>query len=261
MDTLVSLVKPSHGVLTAIAPSHLEGLGTLETVAQEKSRLLAAAGTALASFEASSYLTVNHKTYGLERGADYSATFRDGQLSYRGVSLKPPAPGRAMAQNALAALVLAEDLGIDMNAAAKRIETSVLEPGRLAVKVYGDLTILDDAYNSNPASARQALEVLQTLPPPHTAVLGDMLELGVESDRYHLELGEATTGIDRVIAIGPNARHIAAGNPRARYFASTDAALQALATLPRRGSILFKASRGMHFETLVSAMSKAPANS
>lgn len=255
MARLVELVKPTHGILTAIAPSHLEGLGTLETVAQEKTKLLAASPFALASLDASPHVALAHKTYGLSEAADFAGSF-DTQLSYKGVHLTPPAPGRTMALNALAALVLAEEFGIDMTVAARRIESSVLEPGRLAIKVLGDLTILDDSYNSNPASAKQALEILRTLPAPRTAVLGDMLELGAASDDYHLQLGQQTTDIDRVIAIGPHARNIAAGNPRARYFGSTDAALQALAMLPRHGSILFKASRGMRFETLVAAMSK-----
>ena len=255
MDVLADIVKPTHAVLTLIAESHLHELKTLETVASEKVKLLQAAPYRLASTQAAHYIG-NHidsvLTYGLRpQQADYVGDYDKGMLTYKSVELKLPAFGKGMAANATAALVVAEKLGIDLATAAQRLERSTLEPGRLEEKQVGSAILLDDSYNSNPASARQALEVLRTFPKPHTAILGDMLELGERSAAYHQTLGEQSCDIDKVLAIGPQSRHIASGNPKARYFASVQAAMPALRRIPLEGTILLKASRGMKFEDLI----------
>ena len=273
MAQLVELVQPDYGVLTAVAPSHLEGLGNLDTVAFEKSRLLVAASQqAFVSLQALPYLEANSDidmsalrtkgltSYGLDQNADVIGTLENDTLNFETVNVSLSAPGEAMASNALVALALAQTLKIDLNEAAERLSKAQLEPGRLQRLKLGELTVLDDSYNSNPASAAEALKILRTLDAPHTAVLGDMLELGSESERYHYELGLASHDIERVIAIGQEAKAIARANPKARYFADTDMALQALKNLPRSGSILFKASRGMHFETLIEELSRTVAH-
>ena len=270
MATLVDLVRPDYGVLTSVAPSHLEGLKNLETVAFEKSQLLSAATQlAFVSLQALPFLKDNAdidvaalrakglKTYGLEPEADIAGQLLGKTLSYKTVTVALSAPGEAMANNALVALALAQTLELDLEAAAERIEEAPNEPGRLHLQKLGELSVLDDSYNSNPASAHEALAILRTLPGPRTAVLGDMLELGPQSEHYHSELGLATQDFERVIAIGAAAKAIAEANPKARYFTSTDMALPALQHLPRQGSILFKASRGMKFETLVEELRRS----
>ena len=175
------------------------------------------------------------------------------ELSYRGLRLRLPLAGKAMVANALAAIAMAEMLGVDVELAAQRVAGARLEPGRLQRRRVGPVIVLDDSYNSNPASAALALEVLRISPPPHTAVLGDMLELGDESRRHHLELGAATSDLDAVLAVGPASRAVLEANPAALHAAAVEDALPMLRTLPRRGTVLFKASRGMRLERLVRA--------
>jgi UDP-N-acetylmuramoyl-tripeptide--D-alanyl-D-alanine ligase len=257
MDTLVSVVKPTHGVLTLVAATHLEGLGSIEGVAREKSKLLQTASFKLANIQTQPFiknLEPLAKTYGLSEFADYRGSYANGTLSYKNVNVKLPVLGAGMATNALAALVLAEALNLPLHEAAKRLETTQLEPGRLQLKRVGNAQIIDDTYNSSPAAAKEALNVLRSLPTPHTAILGDMLELGPHSSDYHFELGKQTRDLDNVIAIGRMAKFIAEANPKARYFASLDEALVFLKTSKVEGTVLVKASRGMKLERCVEAL-------
>lgn len=258
METLLKLAQPTHAVLTLIAPSHLAGLETVAGVAREKLKLIAAAEHAFVSVQAAAFLNAAQRrkvtTYGLG-GGEVTGTLAEitptGQtLSALGVRVRLPFVGTALAENALAALAVAAHLGDDANAAASRLEGVTLEPGRLQVHHLGALTLLDDTYNSNPASAAAALETLQHFPPPHSAVLGDMLELGTESARYHRELGARTTILEQVVAVGPEMRALLEANPNAIYHETFD--LEALKRcLPDRGTLLVKGSRGLRLERLV----------
>lgn len=316
MDELLELTRPDHAVLTSIAPSHLEGLGNVATVAREKARLLGAAPgvrlaawdtlPALASLLADTFPTADAggeaapwstapfpfgvtpyrvvdadgpdrdradaPEGGWEGGRDGSLdgsldgghtdpaiawrsdVAPDGQtLTYEGATLRLPWPGRAMAANALAALVMAERLGVDTSVARQRLLEAELEPARLQRLRLGAIAVLDDTYNSNPASAALALEVLKSSPAPRVAVLGDMLELGPQSPRFHRELGEATRDLDLVIAVGPAAAALLRGNPSALHAPDIEAAALLLDRIPATGTVLFKASRGVGLERLLSA--------
>ena len=261
MDTLLRLAQPTHAVLTLIAPSHLAGLGSVAGVAREKLKLVDAAEYALVSIQAATFLSPAQRrkvtTYGFE-GADVTGTISDvspeGQtLSALGVRVRLPFVGAALAESALAALALAAHLGDDLEMTATRLEHTELEPGRLQIHPLGPLTLLDDSYNSNPASAKAALETLKYFPRPHTAILGDMLELGPDSARFHKELGEQTTGLDEVIVVGPEMQALLRGNSAARHFKTFD--LDKLQTeLPECGTLLVKGSRGTRLERLVAAL-------
>jgi UDP-N-acetylmuramoyl-tripeptide--D-alanyl-D-alanine ligase len=265
MAVLLELTRPTHGVLTLVAESHTQYLGDLTTVAREKSQLLEAAQVALVSSQAAPYLAPELRAeslvYGLEGepgvtfGGRVKASFPDAQvLEVAGQTLKLPYPGEAMARNAVAALALARVLDFDLTSAAQRLEGVRLEPGRLQFHHFDGFTLIDDSYNSNPASARAALAVLRACPGPHAAILGDMLELE-KSAALHEQLGEATRGLSRVIAIGTEAEAVKRGNPEVRAFASLEAASSALESLPLTGALLVKASRGMALERIVAQLS------
>lgn len=266
MDELLDLVEPTHGLLTAIAESHLEQLKDIEGVAREKALLLERSTERFASSCAAEQLPVALPgliRYGLGAHAEVrgKTSSSDGVqlLEALGVKVELRYPGRAMARNALGALTLAWRLGLDLSAAAARIGQAQLEPGRLERKHRGDIIILDDSYNSNPASAREALEVLSKCPRPRCAILGDMLELGAHAGRLHRELGAATLGFDLIVAVGPLARHIREGNPDALHRESVEQALPLLGRLPQDATVLVKGSRGMRLERMVAALMEGEA--
>ena len=255
MDTLVNLVKPTHAVLTLIAPSHLEGLKTLENVAKEKAKLLWAAKRRLASSQTLPFISevTEVQSYGL-KSANYSGHYQAGRLIYKNHAINLPALGQAMATNALAALALAEIFNIPLDLAGQRLEHCKLEPGRLQVINLGTLKLIDDSYNSSPAAVKEALSVLSECPEPHSAILGDMLELGSHSADYHFEIGKETRHLNHVVAIGKMSKYIAEANPKAIYFSTVEEALPYLQHLTLHGSVLVKASRGMKFERCIAAL-------
>ncbi len=267
MDVLLKLVRPSHAVLTLVAASHLSGLGDIDSVAREKSKLLKAANNKYVSLQATAYLpeTLRRQciVYGLG-SPDVTNTQLCGeiikeyddsqQLMILGQSFTLPYPGKAMAANAVVALGLAQSLGLELSAAAKRLAKLEPEPGRLQIHKRGNLTIIDDSYNSNPASLRSALEVLRRSPKPHSAILGDMLELGTKSEALHRQVGAETLGLKQLITIGNQARFFASGHPAALHFETREALLAVPQHLPQSGTVLVKASRGIGLEHIVSAL-------
>ena len=261
MDELVALAKPTHAVLTLIAESHLSGLGNVESVAREKLKLVDAAEHAFVSEQAAPFLDETQRekssVYGLGQvdvsGIIAGVSPRGQRLEVFGTPFTLPYLGQAMAVNAVGALGLAHFLGLDLQAAALRLGEVKLEPGRLQVLKHSDLTIIDDSYNSNPASAAVALEVLAQFPKPHSAVLGDMLELGVASETLHRTLGKRTLALGHVFAVGDEARFIAEENPKAVHVSSADL-LSLVGEIPTRGTLLVKGSRGMRLERLVTSL-------
>ncbi len=256
MDELVNLAKPDYAVLTLIAASHLLGLKDLKTVANEKLKLLKAAKFSLVSSDAIAFVADNTKvkSYGLNENNDYFGKVLEqsveGQLlDYKGNKVRLPVLSESMAKAAVAALALAEMLSYKLKTAIENLESLELEPGRLQIKKQPGFIILDDSYNSSPAAARQALDVLRSLPKPHIAVLGDMLELGEKEIEYHQILGKQSQGI-KLVTIGALAKYIAKENPNSKHFMDIEQAKDYLLKLKKEGTILIKASRGMRFERI-----------
>ena len=128
------------------------------------------------------------------------------------------------------------------------------------IRCPGDILLLNDAYNANPQSMRAAAAVLgDAKDRRRVAVLGDMKELGANSEQFHRAVGGyfAQMGIERLIAVGDQARFIAEGAlqgglEHTSYFPDLDSAKEALRREVRPGvTILVKASRSMAFERIV----------
>jgi UDP-N-acetylmuramoyl-tripeptide--D-alanyl-D-alanine ligase len=271
MERLLDLVRPTDGLLTAIAPAHLEGLGDVATVAREKGRLLEAApGVRMAAQDAwrqlAPELRARTARYALGTPEDEGAPAAVGrfvpgvdgdrlraELDGVAVEVALPGHGRALAANALGALAMAVALGASAAEAAGRLADARLEPGRLTRHRLGDWTLLDDAYNASPMSVAEALEVLDRAPRPHAAVLGAMLELGAQSAAHHAEVGRACAAreLEALWAVGAAALPLADACPGALHLPDVRAAIARSGALPRRGTLLVKGSRGIGLEALV----------
>src|SRR5437867_5727773 len=111
-----------------------------------------------------------------------------------------------MVQNALLAVAAGRVFGVSLEDCAAGLAAAPLAKARLQIKQIGGVEFIDDSYNANPDSMKAALRTLAELPADgkRIAVLGEMKELGAESERGHREVGEtaAAFGIDRLIAIG-----------------------------------------------------------
>jgi len=276
ISRLAEIAAPDVGVVTNVARTHLEGLKSIEGVAKAKAELvhaLSAGGFAILNaddpevikFRSLSEATV--VTFGVEQQADVFAGKVARQqwgfsfLLNGTVETKLTIPGRHNVYNALAAVAVCRRLGLELEYLAGRLESFRLPPMRLERRDFRGAVLINDAYNANPESMAVAIEELSGQKGARKLLIfADMLELGEQSVRLHLEVGRraAEAGIDLFWAAGDAARHaiegaIAAGMPsgRARFFPAVEDLAEALARTLRKGDVaLLKGSRGMKLERL-----------
>ncbi|HWE31628.1 MAG TPA: UDP-N-acetylmuramoyl-tripeptide--D-alanyl-D-alanine ligase [Polyangia bacterium] len=290
---LTELARPDVAVITNIAGVHLEQLGSLENVARAKAEIFGGLGErGIGVYPAkepllSALITLpaaRRRTFG-PGGGGATVTYDDVQVGPKGLTLKLriesaaavlelaaqlPLIGRHNASNAAAAVAASLALGIGEGAILDglgRAKPAKHRAQLVAVGADKDRTILDDCYNAAPPSMKAALDALVEITPAgaqKVAVLGDMLELGADSAKLHAEIGAyASTRVDQLITIGPNARAIdAAARPAlgARAWHTDDplAAAARVRELWRAGDvILVKASRGMRLERVIDALTEA----
>jgi UDP-N-acetylmuramyl pentapeptide synthase len=248
---LAALAPPDVACVTEIAPVHLEALGSLEAVAAAKAEILAvlrAGGTAVVP--ADEPLLEPHVS-GLDPGV---RVIRFGDAP--DINLNLSLMKRWELRDAAAALACCQALG-HVPAEGSRIEVARSALRGQEQPLSGGGTLIADCYNANPLAMRAALADLAGRPGRRMAVLGDMLELGPEEERYHREVGEEAVrlGVDVLVAVGERAgAYVAGADGRIETLRYGDVD-QAAADLPahvRPGdTILLKGSRGMALERLI----------
>ena len=282
---LSSLVRPHVALITRIAPAHLEHLGSIEAIADAKSEIFdGLEDDGVAIYPADDPLApriAQHAQrscaafmldFGTARDAAIRIeSFETGLDGSRGVvnvlgvraHFRLAASGAHWAWNAAAVFAAAAGAGLDAGAVAEALSTVEAEAGRgRSVRVLlpdgGEFTLLDDAYNANPVSMAAAIGALGASQPGkggrRIAVLGDMLELGPESEALHAGLGAPLeeAGVNAVFACGPLMRSLFDALPdhrRAGYAQTSDEGLEMLKAAIRPGDVvLVKGSNasGLH---------------
>ena len=150
-------------------------------------------------------------------------------------------------------------MGVDIENAARGLMNTKLTGSRLNIIDCGGFKIIDDTYNASPDSMKGALKVLEKSPgSKKTAVLGDMYELGSDSERQHFGVGVFARGldIDVIVTIGSEAEKIADGASGGRAevykYVKKEDFYDKIDELKKEGSIiLVKGSRGMEMERIV----------
>ena len=277
---LRAIAEPDIAVVTSIGEEHLEGLGDLAGVLREESAVFA--GTPVAITPASQPevaaaardLAGRVVRAGLGDGdvrADAWGLADDGcgWMRIGEIYVRLQLRGEHNLRNAMLALAVGRECGIDDGAAARGMSALQPLPMRSAWLAMGGLLVINDAYNANPASAREALAMLDAAPGERqrVAVLATMLELGDHTRTMHDEIAaRALAGrSDVIVGIGEFARALATLAPGdARVVTAGDAleAWPALQTrLARDAVVLLKGSRGMRLERLVPARERHAAGS
>ncbi len=272
---LRAIVEPSMTVVTCVAEEHLEGLGDLAGVLREE--LAATDGVPVAIVPAAQADVVDEArsragrvvATGLDDGDPQPSAWTvdpdgRGRLTVDGVEIHLPLRGAHNLRNAMLALAAARELGVSMADAGRGIEQMAPPPMRVNWEHHGSATLINDAYNSNPGSARAAIELLQHAGAgrQRVAVLGTMLELGPHTARLHDDVARDALGggVDIVAAIGEFAAafgRIAPGDPRVITADDVDALWAKLsARLAPDAVILLKGSRGMRLERLVNPITE-----
>jgi UDP-N-acetylmuramoyl-tripeptide--D-alanyl-D-alanine ligase len=289
---LVKMVRPHVAIITTVEPVHLEFFAGIEGIADAKAEILESlepGGAVVINRDNSQFarLEARAKQLGVSRivsfGADNAADARLLDLSLHAtcsavhadilgqqVTYKLGMPGRHMAMNSLAVLAASALVGADLARAAlslSQIEAVAGRGVRRALQVAsGEVLLIDESYNANPASMAAALNVLGQAPVGshgrRIAVLGDMLELGPTGPALHGGLIEAVQAnrIDLVYCCGPLMRNLwdALSTGKRGGYAESAAALEAQAiTAVRAGdAIMVKGSLGSKMKTIVNALEK-----
>ncbi|HKE81833.1 MAG TPA: UDP-N-acetylmuramoyl-tripeptide--D-alanyl-D-alanine ligase [Solirubrobacteraceae bacterium] len=252
---LAAIAEPDVAVITAVAPVHLELMGSMEAIAAAKAELVAGlrpGGTAIVP--AGEPLLDAHR-----RDDVATITFGPGgDVDELPADLELPFTSAHMQRNALAALAAARALGVHPTG---RLDVALSRYRGQRVELPGDIVVINDCYNANPMSMRAALDDLAaSASGRRVAVLGDMLELGPDEARYHAEIGDyaRASGVDVLVAVGPRAAHFADGYGDVVVLPDAQAAANAVPALLQPGdTVLLKASRGVGLEIVARALEAA----
>ena len=293
---LTAVAEPETGVVTNVAPVHLEFFDSVESIAKAKRELvenLSSRGgppTAVLNYDDPRVQRFAEGfggkvvTFGIGSGADFRAVWvKPGEgigSEFRvvGPNLDAdfllPLPGRHNVQNALAAIAVACDFDVPPLEIHRGLAEFKNLPQRgESITLPGPVTIINDSYNSNPQAMECMLETLRTWPHARRrlVVAGEMLELGPQSAKLHEEVGRkcAEAKLAWLIAVQGEARFflegaVAAGLPlsQTRFFPAAPLAGEFCRSRLEPGDVvLVKGSRGVHLEKVVEMLRKSRAES
>ncbi len=291
---LARIAEPEIGVVTNVAPVHLQFFDSLDDIGRAKRELIEhlnrERGEATAVLNGDDPRVKRFAEgfkgrtvmFGRHRGVDFLAT--EVELAPpQGTSFRVQGPslnaefkmsllGAHNVENALAAIAAASLFGVPADKMAKALATFKNLPGRSEILTLpGGVTLVNDCYNSNPRAMESMLETLAawTGVKRRIVVAGEMLELGPPSAQWHRAVGRkcAECAVDWVIGVQGDARFFLEGacdegfDPsRLRFFATALEAAEFCRTLLREGDLaLVKGSRGVGLEAVIELLESSPA--
>jgi UDP-N-acetylmuramoyl-tripeptide--D-alanyl-D-alanine ligase len=289
---LTRQVRPHVAIVTAIAPAHIENLGSMEAIAEAKAEIfegLEQGGTAIVPNDsvhrdrlvkaarryADSIITFGggdadaHAMHAV--GAEGGGSLISAALLERELTFTISQRGEHWVTNSLAVLAAVEAVGADVALAGLALADLGGLKGRgerhLIEIRGGEILLIDESYNANPASMAATLKSLGEEPEVarRVAVLGPMRELGEHSTQLHAGLAPAVRSahVDQLILIGDEMRPLAEkviGKISLDLVANVDEATEALRRIVRPGdAVLVKASNSVGLAKLVESMAKEPA--
>ena len=291
ISSLTAIANPSIGVITNVAPTHMENFADLAAVAHAKGELaqeLPASGTLIVNADdprtdAMPKKLAPHVTHVVRFGREASADVRATNLvpnsggwmfdlhigsTLRNIDLR--LPGSAGVSNFLAAAATAHALEVSIDEIAGKATQLEPLPNRGAIHRTGSITLMDESYNASPLAVHIALETFAALPTAgrRIAVLGDMLEMGDWTDQVHRDAGRkaAEIDVDFLLVVGACAGLMAEGaiatgmtQETIHAFDTAEEAASWLAPRLQHGdTVLVKGSRAVHLERVAQAVTTAP---
>jgi UDP-N-acetylmuramoyl-tripeptide--D-alanyl-D-alanine ligase len=280
------IAKPAVGIITNVAPVHMEFFESLEKIARAKGELAAALspeGTLIYNADDPHVQTIagrfpgNKISFGSSDKADIRAEKIEivnlektqFQLSLEGITRTAVIPfaGAHYVMNVLPAVALGRLKKMAVEQILERIGTLRQAAMRGRILAFKDgFTLIDDSYNSNPRALMQMIEVLAVVPSFKRRILvaGEMLELGNHADSMHAECGSFASDrkVDFVIGVQGAARELVraatgSGIPetQARFFGDADSAADYVSGIVQSGDLLLiKGSRSVHTERIVQCL-------
>lgn len=293
MAYLVDFVPVKIGVVTRIAESHIEFFGTIGAIAKEKGKIITSLpedGSAILNADDVRVASMAGRTkavpitYGFSETADVRAgniafyETEDGigttfKLEYKGKTIPVRLPGviaKHHVEDVLAGVGVGLAVGMNPVDIAEALSDFAPLPGRLRFLPGRDgIGLLDDTYNASPSSLRAAISTLRDIPAKRKVVmLGDMLELGSDSETLHRDLADDVrdAGVEVAVLVGKRMRAlgeelIACGMSRGNvfFFPDPDAAETVVPDLVSEGDlVLVKGSQGIRMERVSKALLRDP---
>lgn len=280
IEYLCSIAKPNIGVITNIGTAHLEQLGSQEKIFEAKMEitsfmhekdilLVNGEDKFLRNLDKDVYQPMI-KTFGFSNSCDYFCKNYDyredstdicAMIDGLEVNYTIPSLGKHNILNSLAALGVASVLQMDLQKAAKSLIDFQPSKLRMQIEKKDGITIINDSYNANPDSVKSVLSILaEKNNVRRIAILGDMLELGRDSDKYHRQIGEcAAHSCDILIGIGMFSDYMREGALEhgmdevfCYSFRTQEESVTTIKDIMRVGDVvLLKGSRGMAMEKLI----------
>ena len=272
ISRLSKTAQPTIALVNNAAAAHLQGLGTVESVARAKGEIflgLAQDGIAIINTDdtyaglwkelAGDRETI---TFGLNDDADVTAEYRRTKSglaisvnsAQHKFDLTLKLHGKHSAMNVLAAVAVAQAAAMPTESIIAGLLDYQPLSGRMSLSKAGKLTLIDDSYNANPASMQAAIAVLSEFD-ESTLIVGDMAELGESCQMEHQRLGALASkaGIQRMFAVGQYADlAVSEFNGEAQCFEKQIELMEYLTTNPvRSGTVLVKGSRSAEMEKIV----------
>lgn len=214
IQPLSIMAEPDIAVITNVYPTHLDGFGSIETIIKEKCAITEGLGN-------SGKFLINNNFEQLKSYCDRKKlpfiTFdcTGTKFSIDGMKITLPVPGAGNVENAVAAWTVCSEFGITAETFAEAIRTFSAAEMRMEILKFGQLTVLNDCYNANPASMANAAEVLRIMAEEQNRravfICGTMAELASQSRMYHVRLGGeiAEMKIELLMTAGPLAAETA----------------------------------------------------
>ena len=275
---LSKIAAPDAAIITNIGVAHIEFVGSREAIALEKGALAQAIepqGTVVLNADdpfteeiaarTRAKVVLAGTTGGTVRAIEIRQSAEGSEFTIvegaHRCRAQLPVAGSHMVQNALLAVAAGRAFGLSIEECAAGLAAAPLTKARLQIKEINGVQFLDDSYNANTDSMKAALRTLVELDTEgkRIAVLGEMRELGGESERGHREVGEtaATLGVNQLITIGDTADLIAegartAGLDKVSSVRSTAEAAKLLGEIAKPGDlVLIKGSRAARTEQVI----------
>jgi UDP-N-acetylmuramoyl-tripeptide--D-alanyl-D-alanine ligase len=280
---LAKIAEPSVGVVTMVAPVHLEFFGSIEGIAKAKKELIDALppeGTAILNGDDQLVRKFNEGRrgraiyFGLGERADvravnlveHGAEGSEFEVVAKGerARVKLPLVGRHNVANALAAVAAGIEQGVPLQAAAEALGQLRPSDKRGEVVEIGGATVVNDCYNSNPKALQSMVDALLAMPAKrHIVVAGEMLELGPAGEELHRECGRfmADHKVSQLIGVRGLAKPMMEAarekGLQAEFFETPEEAGQWLAkNAHKEDAVLLKASRGVKLEKAIEEWKK-----
>lgn len=221
---ICDLVNPTIGVITSVGPQHMESFGTIENVIKTKFELADSVrknnGTIFLNYN-NEYIAkqnpdMNILKYGVENSElDYNAynirsssqglSFNVKDKNGKEIEFKTKLIGKHNIINIMAAIGVANFMGVKIENMVSNVREIPSVEHRLQLLPHGNLSIIDDSYNSNPVSSKSALDTLSEFEGTKILVTPGLIELGDKEEQYNFELGEYAAGIcDYIYLVGEN---------------------------------------------------------